>query len=142
MNIEKMLLIKGWSESYLRFKYYGSFETMKWIVDDCVEDLQYIGNSNIDGAPVFIYTLFNIDCDLLYDFKKLNVYLRDLKLRHYTKKDLTKKERSMLTFFKFFMNSDENKMIKGVYDLEIKRIYDCGDDNYTSTSPSSSSSGT
>ncbi len=141
MNIERMLLL-GFGKSYLRFKYYGSFETMKWIVDDCVEDLEYIGNSTIDGAPVFIYTLFNIDNNLLYDFKKLNVYLRELKLRHYTKKDLTKKERSMLTFFKFFMNSDENKMIKGVSVYEIKKIYDYGDDDYTSTSPSSSSSGT
>lgn len=126
MNIQKMLLV-GFNKHFLRFKYYGSFESMKWIVDDCVEDLKYIGNSSVDGSPVFIYPLDNIDLGLLYDFKKLNVYLRELKIRNYTKKDLTKKERSILTFFKFFMNSDENNMIKGVKDSEIKKLYDFGD---------------
>jgi hypothetical protein len=121
MNLDRML-IHSWKENKdrLRFKYYGEFDTMKWIAKDCIEDLQYIGNSNIDGAPIFVYTFDNIDTNLLRDFKELNVYLRELKIRHYTKKDLTKKEQSILTFFKFFMNSDENFLIKGVSNSEIK----------------------
>jgi len=124
MNIKKMLGHNYQKDTdYLRFKYYGEFDTMKWIAEDCIEDLQYIGNSNIDGAPIFIYTFHNIDINLLKDFKLLNVHLRELKIRKYTKKDLTKKEQSLLTFFNFFMNSDENMLIKGVSNFEIKELH-------------------
>ncbi len=121
MNIKRMLghnYFKG--TNYLRFKYYGDFDTMKWIADDCINELQYIGNSNLDGAPIFIYTFHNIEIELLKDFKQLNVHLRELKIRKYTKKDLTEEEQSILTFFNFFMNSDENFLIKGVSNYEIK----------------------
>jgi len=124
MNIKKMLGHNYQKDTdYLRFKYYGEFDTMKWIAEDCIEDLQYIGNSNIDGAPIFIYMFHNIDINLLKDFKLLNVHLRELKIRKYTKKDLTKKEQSLLTFFNFFMNSDENMLIKGVSNFEIKELH-------------------
>lgn len=132
MNLDRMLLRNfTTNKEYLRFKYYGDFDTMKWIVDDCVEDMLYIGNSVIDAAPIFIYTFDkNFDSTLLRDFKQLNVYLRELKIRNYTLKDLTKKERSLLTFFNFFMNSDENRLIKGVSSFEIKRLSDTDDDEY------------
>ena len=124
MNLDRMLLHNfSTNKEYLRFKYYGDFETMKLIVDDCVEDMLYIGNSIIDAAPIFIYVFDNsVDTKLLRDFKELNAHLRELKIRNYTKKDLTKKERSLLTFFNFFMNSDENRLIKGVSSFEIKRL--------------------
>lgn len=132
MNLDRMLLRNyTTNKEYLRFKYYGDFDTMKWIVDDCVEDMLYIGNSAIDAAPIFIYTFDNsFDSSLLRDFKELNVYLRELKIRNYTKKDLTKKERSLLTFFNFFMNSDENRLIKGVSSFEIKRLSETDDVEY------------
>lgn len=132
MNLDRMLLHNyTTSKDYLRFKYYGDFDTMKWIVEDCVEDMLYIGNSIIDGAPIFIYTFDNnIDTKLLRDFTELNSHLRNLKIRNYTKKDLTKKERSVLTFFNFFMNSDENRLIKGVNSFEIKRLSQSDDEEY------------
>ena len=106
----------------LRFEYYGDFDTMKWIVGDCSEEMTYIGNSSLDGAPIFTYTFDKFDYATLMDFKKLNVYLRELKIRSYTTKDLSKKERSLLTFFTFFMNSDENRLIKGVNGGEIREL--------------------
>jgi hypothetical protein len=124
MNLDKMIL-HNWTTNldYLRFKYYGDFESMKWIVDDCVEDMSYIGNSIKDGAPIFVYKFeMGFDMNLLRDFNELNAHLRSLRIRNITKKDLTKKERSLLTFFNFFMNCDENRLIKGVSDFEIKRL--------------------
>jgi len=127
MNIKRMLGHNYQKDTdYLRFKYYGDFDTMKWIADDCKADLEYIGNSNLDGAPVFIYTFHDINVELLKDFKQLNVHLRELKIRKYTKKDLTKEEQSILTFFNFFMNSDQNMLIKGVSTLEIKKLFEEG----------------
>jgi len=130
MNLDRML---QWNyntgKSTLRFKYYGDFETMKMIADDCINELRYIGNSTIDGSPIFVYTFEDITPEILRDFKLLNVYLRELKIRDITKKDLTKKEKSVLTFFNFFMNSDENCMIKGAYNYEIKPLYDYDDEN-------------
>jgi hypothetical protein len=132
MNLDRMLLHNyTTNKEYLRFKYYGDFDTMKWIVEDCVEDMLYIGNSTTDGAPIFIYTFDNsVDTKLLRDFNELNAHLRNLKIRSYTKKDLTKKERSLLTFFNFFMNSDENRLIKGVSSFEIKRLTESDDVEY------------
>jgi hypothetical protein len=129
MNLDRMLLYNyRTNKNTLRFKYYGDFDTMKWIAEDCIDELQYIGNSRTDGAPIFIYTFDNIDRSLLEDFKKLNAHLRELKIRNITKKDLSKEEQSVLTFFNFFMNSDENMLLKGVSNLEIKEIYDYGED--------------
>ncbi len=129
MNLDRMLIYNYVSnKSLLRFKYYGDFETMKMIADDCINELSYVGNSIVDGAPIFIYAFENISIETLRDFKLLNVYLRELRLRNITKKDLTKKEKSVLTFFNFFMNSDENCMIKGASDYEIKPLYDYGDE--------------
>jgi len=132
MNLNKMLLRNyTTNKEYLRFKYYGDFDTMKCIVDDCVEDMLYIGNSAIDAAPIFVYTFDkDFNTSLLGDFKELNSHLRELKIRNYTKKDLTKKERSLLTFFNFFMNSDENRLIKGVSAFEIKRLTETDDAEY------------
>ena len=132
MNLDRMLLRNyTTNKEYLRFKYYGDFDTMKWIVDDCVEDMLYIGNSAIDAAPIFVYTFDkDFNTSLLGDFKELNSHLRELKIRNYTKKDLTKKERSLLTFFNFFMNSDENRLIKGVRAFEIKRLTESDDIEY------------
>lgn len=119
------MIIQDYRGKFLRFKYYGDFDMMKWVAADCIEDLKYIGNSSLDAAPIFLYKFdINFDTKLFRDFKELSTHLRSLKIRNYTKKDLTKKERSVLTFFNFFMNSDENKLIKGVGDGEINPIPD------------------
>jgi hypothetical protein len=47
----------------IRFKYYGEFEVMKKIHIDCKDDLTYIGNSNIDGSPVFVFNYDDIESD-------------------------------------------------------------------------------
>lgn len=123
MNLDRMLVYSHFSsKSYLRFKYYGDFEAMKWIVLDCSEDLAYIGNSSIDAAPVFLYTFEDIDISLLRNFQELNAHLRKLRIRNITKKDLTKKEKSLLTFFSFFMINNEKHLIVGVRDSEIKEF--------------------
>lgn len=119
MNIDRMIIVGFGSEVTIRFKYYGEFDVMKWIFDDCKDDIRYIGNSNIDGAPIFNYKIKNIDIKLLRNFKDLTVFLRNFKIRDLTKNDLTKDEKSLLTFLKFFMNSDENRLIKGVGSFEI-----------------------
>jgi len=87
MNLDKMLLHNyTTNKDYLRFKYYGDFDTMKYIVEDCVEDIMYIGNSTIDASPIFIYVFDNnIDTKLLRNFKQLNAHLRELRIRNYTK---------------------------------------------------------
>ena len=53
-RLEKML--HGHGESgFVRFKYYGEFDVMERIYADCKDDLSYVGNSNIDASPVFVY---------------------------------------------------------------------------------------
>ena len=32
------------------------FEILKKIHGDCKDEISYIGNSNVDGAPIFTYT--------------------------------------------------------------------------------------
>lgn len=120
MDIKKMV-IKTWTsdEIKIRFKYYGDFETIRLIYDDCKNDLFYVGVSNTDSAPIFIYTFKNFNEELLYDIKKLNFYLRNLKIRNLTKKDLNDEEKSILSFLRFFMYNLENKFIKGAYELEV-----------------------
>jgi hypothetical protein len=103
----------------IRFKYYGEFEVMKKIHIDCKDDLTYIGNSNIDGSPVFVFNYDDIESEVIRDFKKLNIILRKIKLKHYSNKPLSKKEQSILSFFKFFMIAYE---IKGLSDYEIREI--------------------
>jgi hypothetical protein len=56
------------------------------------------------------------------DFKKLNIILRKIKLKHYSNKILSKREQSILSFFKFFMIAYDNYEIKGVSDYEIRKI--------------------
>jgi len=107
---------------FVRFKYYGDFDTMKKIHNDCKDDLSYIGNSNIDASPVFVYYYNNIDIETIRNFKSLNLVLRKIKIKHYTKKSLSKKEQSLLTFFKFFMVAYDNLEIKGLRDFEIKEF--------------------
>lgn len=119
------------NKNFVRFKYYGDFETMKCIVADCIEDMLYIGNSTVDASPIFIYVFDNnMNVELLKDFKQLNTHLRELRIRNCIKKDLTKKEKSLLTFFNFFMNCDENRLIKGVGSFEIKRFIESDEVNY------------
>lgn len=118
-------MLKGhWGEKggYIRFKYYGEFDTMKHLHENCKEDLLYVGNSNIDGSPVFIYYFEDIKADTIRDFKSLNIILRKIKIKHYSNKELTKKERSILSFFKFFMSAYDDYYIKGLGDLEINKV--------------------
>lgn len=128
IHMDRMLLYDyNKNKNYLRFKFYGDFDMMKWVAQDCIEDLSYIGNSSVDAAPVFIYKFDEIDTKLLRDFQQLNAHLRNLRIRNISKKDLTKKEKSLLTFLSFFMNNDEKRLIMGVRDSEIKELYDWGE---------------
>jgi hypothetical protein len=112
----------GISVGIIRFKYYGEFDTMKRIYDDCKDDLKYIGNSNLDGSPIFVYEYKEIERDTVKDFKELNLLLRKIKLKHYAKQELTKEERSLRSFFKFFMIAHDNYEIKGVSNSEINTV--------------------
>ena len=106
----------------IRFKYYGEFHVMRRIHKDCEGDLSYVGNSNIDGSPVFVYYYNDIKTDTIRDFKELNLVLRKIKLKHYSKQKLTKKEQSIFSFFKFFMIAYDNFEIKGLSDYEINEV--------------------
>jgi len=53
----------------IRFKYYGEFNVLKTIHEDCEDDLTYVGNSNVDGSPVFIFYYDNINPDVIRDFR-------------------------------------------------------------------------
>jgi len=112
----------GGNGGYVRFKYYGEFNTMKHLVYDCEGDLTYVGNSKIDGSPVFLYSFDNIDMSTIKDFKSLNIVLRKIKIKHYSDKKLDKKEKSILSFFKFFMNAYDNYYIKGLNYHEIIQL--------------------
>jgi len=128
----------GDNSGIIRFKYYGEFDVIKRIHDDCQDDLTYIGNSNLDGAPIFVFNYNDIKTDTIKDFKELNLILRKIKIIHYSKKQMTKKERSILTFFKFFMIAHDNYEIKGLNEYEIRYIKP---HQNTSSSESSSPSG-
>jgi hypothetical protein len=122
-EINRMILSTTWSSSgTLRFKYYGEFDDIKKIYDKCKKELKYIGNSNLDGSPIFTYKYSNISIDDLLDFKKLNLHLRLIKLKKYSNKKLTDIENSLLTFFIFFMNCFKNYEIKGSTEWEIRYI--------------------
>lgn len=120
MNIKRMIL-SSWAndEVTVRFKYYGDFQSIKVLYDDCKDNLFYVGVSSVDSAPIFTYVFKKFDEFLLYDIKKLNFYLRELKLRKIVKKDLTNEEKSILTFLRFFMYNVDNSYIKGASSGEI-----------------------
>ena len=120
MNIKRMIL-SSWAndEVTVRFKYYGDFQSIKVLYDDCKDNLFYVGVSSVDSAPIFTYVFKKFDEFLLYDIKKLNFYLRELKLRKIVKKDLTDEEKSILTFLRFFMYNVDNSFIKGASSGEI-----------------------
>jgi len=107
---------------YIRFKYYGEFSVMERIHKDCGLDLAYVGNSDIDGSPVFVYYYDNIDTETIRNFKSLNLILRKIKIKHYSKKELTKEEQSLFSFFKFFMIAHDNYEIKGLSAGEINTV--------------------
>ena len=118
-QLERMLINTDGFCGVIRFKYYGEFEVMSKIHKDCKDDIIYVGNSLLDGAPVFIYNYDNLSESDIKDFKQLNIILRRMKIKIYSKKELTKKEQSFLTFFRFFMNAYNNKDIKSVGNREI-----------------------
>jgi len=107
---------------FIRFKYYGDFEFMKGIYEDCKDDLSYVGNSKIDGSPVFVYNYDDVKTETIRDFKALNLILRKIKIKHYSKKELTKEEQSLFSFFKFFMIAHDNYEIKGLGESEINQV--------------------
>jgi len=121
-RLDKMLSGRWDNTGIVRFKYYGEFDIMERIHNDCQDDLSYIGNSNIDGSPVFAYYYNNIDLNTIKDFKELNLVLRKIKLKYYSNKKLTKKERSLLSFFRFFMIAYDNYEIKGLSLSEINEV--------------------
>jgi len=89
----------------IKFKYYGDFEDMNFIYDDCKNDeIRCIEFETSD----------------LQDFKKISISMRRLKLLHYGKKEMTEDEKSLFTFFRFFMNATENLHIKRVVNKEVK----------------------
>ena len=92
---------------------------MARIYDDCKDDLTYVGNSKVDGSPVFIYKYMDVVKEDIKDFTVLNRLLRGLKVKHYAKKELTKKEQSILSFFQFFMIACDNFELKHVVYDEV-----------------------
>ena len=107
---------------FVRFKYYGEFSVMEKIHGDCKDDLSYVGNSNKDGSPVFVYYYSDIQTDTIRDFRELNLKLRVIKLKYYSKQKLTEKEQSIFSFFKFFMIAHDNFEIKGLNNMEINEV--------------------
>lgn len=101
------------NKKILKFNFYGDFHQMNYIYGDCGKDLTYIRNDDIDGAPIFEYR-HNIDYEIINDIDKLNLYLRELKLRHLIKKDLSDDELSMYTFFKFYIKSKKEFLIRSI----------------------------
>jgi len=121
-RLDKMINNHGSKTGIIKFKYYGDFDVMKRIHGDCKDDLNYIGNSRIDGAPVFVYYYNNIDNNVIRDFDALNKVLRKIKIKHYSKKELTKKELSLFSFLMFFMIAHDNFEIKGLNNFEINEV--------------------
>ena len=116
-------MLHGYGDSgFVRFKYYGEFSVMERIHNDCKNDLSYVGNSNKDGSPVFVYYYNDIKTDTIKNFKELNLLLRKIKIKHYSKKTLTEKEQSLFSFFKFFMIAYDNYEIKGLNGYEINEV--------------------
>ena len=115
----------------IKFKYYGDFEDMNFIYDDCKNYIKYIGNSTLDGAPVFVYKYRGIEFETsdLKDFKKISISMRRLKLLHYSKKEMTDDEKSQFTFVRYFMNATENLHIKRLLNKEVK-CFDEEDNEY------------
>lgn len=122
--LERMINNNSFSNSgKIRFKYYGDFEEMKYIYDDCKYDIRYIGNSNKDAAPIFEYNYRKISKENLLDFKKLSISLRQIKIKHYANMEMDENEKSMFTFFKFFMNACENLQVKAAVFNELNNNY-------------------
>ena len=120
--LKRMILSNPWMDDKsgkIRFKYYGDFDGMNYMYDDCKDDLIYVGNSNKDGAPVFEYNYSGIALDILTNFNELNILLRKFKILKYKGEELNKKEKSYLTFLMFFMSNVEANQIKGASTFEI-----------------------
>lgn len=125
ISIKNMLKSDVWgndTDGYIKFKYYGDFDDMKWIYENCKNDISFIGTSRNDGSPVFVYEFRNIQNSDILDFKKLNIILRKLKVKFYSGKEMDSNEKSIFTFFRFFMKSYENRLIKGVGYGEINKL--------------------
>lgn len=113
----------GWGyDEIIRFKYYGEFETLKKIHVDCKDNISYIGNSNVDGAPIFTYTYNGISPDVVGNIKQLKIHLRKLKIQRIRKIEMTKMEKSLFTFFNFLILSYDEMLIKRVGNREIDYI--------------------
>jgi len=97
----------------LYFKFYGDWHEINYIYGDCQKDLFFVNNNTKDGAPVFMYK-HDLSENLVKNIDELNLYLRDLKLRHMIKKDLTEDELSVYTFFRFYIKSKKELLIKTI----------------------------
>lgn len=95
----------------LQFKFYGDWHEINYIYGDCQKYLFFVSNDTKDGAPIFIYK-HGLSDIIINDVDKLNLYLRDLKIRHVTKKDLNEDELSMYTFFRFYIKSKKEQLVK------------------------------
>ena len=123
--LKRMILPNNWVDDksgIIRFKYYGDFDGMNYMYDDCKDDLIYVGNSNKDGAPIFEYNYSGIASDILTNFNELNILLRKFKILKYKGDELNKKEKSYLTFLMFFMSNVEANQIKGASTFEINKF--------------------
>jgi len=107
------MVVENELRNHIIFIFYGDWSQLNYIYQDCSRDLVYIANSKNTGAPIFKY-YYDLDNDLVNDTDKLNLYLRELKIRHYTKKDLTLQEKSYFTFFRFFIKSDKELLIRKI----------------------------
>ena len=109
---------------YIRFKFYGDFDALTPLHKDCKNYLFYIGNSNLDGAPIFQYNYKGLTKDILKDFKSLSIFLRGMKIKYYMNKDMSELEKSTYIFLRFFMKCCENYEVKSSVSSEIKFFND------------------
>ena len=109
-------------DEIIRFKYYGDFEILKKIHGDCKDEISYIGNSNVDGDPIFTYTYNGISPETVGNIKQLKIHLRKLKIQRIRKIEMTKMEKSLFTFFNFLILSYDEMLIKRVGDREINYV--------------------
>ena len=117
-RIVSIRMINGHEQSIVTFKYYGDFDYVRDIYAVCKNRLLYIGNSSLDGAPIFQYTVpWAIE-----NIEEANIMARGLKVKEYIDADISEDEKSNITFFRFFISMYEQHLLKGVSGHEIRYV--------------------
>lgn len=104
----------------ITFRFYGDFEEINKVHEDCKEELIYVGTSRIDASPVFSYDYTKLDKSDIIDINKLKICLRKFKVKKFANKELTSTEISLISFFEFLMRNYENNLVRNVSEHDIK----------------------